>query len=102
MLSEARISILRIAGYLVESASSIGEAIDLFREGDFDLVVLCHSIPAQEGDSFIRLIRASGSSVPIVCVAPISDCRPETSADLIIDGRPKRAEQSVRALYKIG
>jgi CheY-like chemotaxis protein len=88
LLSETRSSILRAAGYLVESASSIGQAIDLFRDGDFDLVVLCHSIPAQERDLFLRLIRAYGSSVPIVCIAPISDRHPETSADFIIEGRP--------------
>jgi DNA-binding NtrC family response regulator len=100
MLSETRSSILQAAGYLVKSASSIGQASALFRDGDFDLVALCHSIPDQERDPFIRLIRASGSSVPIVYVAPISDQPPETSVDLIIGSRPMELLGGVETALK--
>jgi DNA-binding response OmpR family regulator len=89
MLLDTRSTILRAGGYLVESASTTGQAIELFREVDFDLVVLCHSIPAGETDPLIRLIRASGSTVPIVCVAPLSDHHLQTSADLVVDSRPQ-------------
>ena len=42
-----RCSILRSAGYMVAEASSIAESLELFKDADFDLVLLCHSIPVQ-------------------------------------------------------
>jgi hypothetical protein len=42
-------------------------AIDDFQEGDFDLVVLSHSLPMASRERLLSLIRASGSRVPVVC-----------------------------------
>jgi DNA-binding response OmpR family regulator len=47
-LLETRNIVLRSAGYLVESASSMNEAVHRFLAGDFDLVILCHSVPIRE------------------------------------------------------
>jgi DNA-binding response OmpR family regulator len=57
---------------MVVSASSIREAVDRFQDGDFDLVILCHSIPTKDRERLITLIRASGSLTPIVCIAKTS------------------------------
>jgi hypothetical protein len=57
---------------MVVSASSVKEAIDLFLAGDFDLVILCHSIPATDRERLTCLIRASGSLTPIVSIAETS------------------------------
>jgi CheY-like chemotaxis protein len=61
-------SVWRSAGYFVESADSIGEAIDLFNGGDFDLVVLGDSISIDSGERLTRLIRATGSQTPVVVI----------------------------------
>lgn len=61
--------LLRSAGYIVQSASSIERAINSFREGDFDLVVMCHSLSEEERVRLTRYIREDGSSVPIIGVA---------------------------------
>ena len=37
-------AIWKAAGYIAVSAASIKEAIDFFRAGDFDLVLISHSI----------------------------------------------------------
>jgi len=58
----------RSAGYFVVSAYSIGEAIDLFKDGDFDLVVLGKSISNDNRDRLISLIRASGSQTPVAFI----------------------------------
>jgi len=43
---DARAKVLQQAGYTVESSLSFTTAIDKFLgAGDFDLVLLCHSIP---------------------------------------------------------
>jgi hypothetical protein len=55
-------------GYIVTSTASIRDAITHYHAGDFDLVLLGHSIPAEERERLTFLIRASGSLVPIVSI----------------------------------
>jgi DNA-binding response OmpR family regulator len=61
-----RVLVLQSAGYLVEQASSVTKAIDLFQAGDFNLVLLCHSVPRKDRDRLTSLIRDPGSRTPIV------------------------------------
>ena len=60
------------AGCYVTSAGSISEAIVQFRDGDFDLIILGHSIPIESCERFMFLIRISGSRIPVVCVTDSS------------------------------
>jgi DNA-binding NarL/FixJ family response regulator len=62
-------SVWKSAGYIVSLAGSIREAIDRFRAGDFDLVLLGDSIPAENRERLTFLIRAFGSHVPVVSIA---------------------------------
>jgi CheY-like chemotaxis protein len=68
-LMRTRSLVLQSAGYIVESASSLKEAVTRFRGGDFDLVLLCHSIPMKDRDQLTCLIRATGSLTPVVSIA---------------------------------
>jgi CheY-like chemotaxis protein len=68
-LLKTRNLVLQSAGYMVESASSVKEAVDRFQSGDFDLVLLCHSVPRKDRDRLTSLIRTSGSLTPIVSIA---------------------------------
>lgn len=68
----SRSEVLKSAGYMVVSALSIREAVDRFQDGDFDLIILCHSIPTKDRERLIGLIRASGSLTPIICIAKTS------------------------------
>lgn len=58
----------RSAGYFVVSAGSIGEALDLFNEGDFDLVALGDSISMENRARLTSRIRASGSQTPVALI----------------------------------
>lgn len=60
--------LLQSAGYAVVTARSAKEAIDRFLAGDFDLVLLCHSLPEKERDGLACLIRASGSLTPVITI----------------------------------
>ncbi len=71
-LLQSRRSVWQSAGYYVTSAGSIREGIAQFHEGDFDLVLLSHSIPAESRERLAFLIRASGSRIPVVCVSDSS------------------------------
>jgi CheY-like chemotaxis protein len=88
-LLDTRNLILRSAGYMVEPARSIGQAISHFRAGDFDLVVVCHSVPAQDRDRLASLIRTSGSATPIVCISAMTGEQHDAFADAIIESDPR-------------
>lgn len=98
IVQETRGSVLQAGGYVVEFAWSTTEAIHRFRDGDFDLVLLCHSISDADKEWLIRQIRAEGSSVPILCVASISDRTPERFAELTVDSNPS---EMLRGIEKV-
>jgi CheY-like chemotaxis protein len=61
--------VLQSAGYTVVAAYSIKEAVDRLQGGDFDLVLLCQSLPANERDGLSCWIRASGLRIPVASVS---------------------------------
>jgi CheY-like chemotaxis protein len=74
-LMRTRGLVLQSEGYIVESASSLKEAVDRFQAGDFDLVLLCHSIPMKDRDHLTCLIRATGSLTPVAFIArSLAEC----------------------------
>lgn len=70
----------QLAGYHITSAGSIREAIVQFRDGDFDLILLDHSIPIESRERLTFLIRTSGSQTPVVCLTD-SPCDDDSFAD---------------------
>ena len=82
-LMTTRDLVLQSAGYAVVEASSLKEAVDHFQSGDFDLVLLCHSVPAGGRERLTSLIRASGSRIPIVSIAgSLGECDPFANSTL--------------------
>ena len=55
------------------AANSVKEAINHFKAGDFDLVLLGHSVPVDAKERLAFLIRATGSRVPVVSIAGSSE-----------------------------
>ena len=68
-LLESQRAAWKSAGYFVISTASVKDAIDHFQNGDFDLLLLGHSIPAEARERLTFLIRATGAHVPVVCIA---------------------------------
>jgi len=66
-------TVWRSEGYIVVPATSIPEAIDQFRAGDFDLVLLGDSISLENKEKLTSMIRGSGAQTPVVSVASSSD-----------------------------
>ena len=56
----------KAAGYIIQFAGSIKDAINHFRAGDFDLVLLGNSISPENKERLTFLIRASGAQTPVV------------------------------------
>jgi CheY-like chemotaxis protein len=89
-LLETRNLILRAAGYKVEGTASIKQAIRQIQEGNFDLVLLCHSIPAPERERLAGLIRASGASTSVVSIATITGGPEDAFVDQTIESDPRK------------
>ncbi len=86
----------RSAGYIVVSASTIREAIDHFKAGDFDLVLLGESISRENKERLTFLIRASGSRTPVASIAnapgdfdSFADATLKGDSDTLLDGISK-------------
>ena len=87
--------VLQSAGYAVVEASSLKEAVDHFQSGDFDLVLLCHSVPAGDREHLTSLIRASGSRIPIVSIArSLGEC--DAFANSTLEDGPNKFVASIR------
>ena len=95
VLSDTRSQLLRNAGYIVVSTISLRKAIACFLEGDFDLVLLCHSIPVQGRERMAQLMREHASRTPIVTVATsVGQCDP--FADATIESDPENLIAGLR------
>jgi len=86
-LSEGQSADWKSAGYLVMSAASIREAILHFLDGDFDIVLLGNGIPSESSERLTFLIRASGSRIPVLCIAN-SSCDTDSFADATVRNEP--------------
>jgi DNA-binding response OmpR family regulator len=67
-LMKIRSLILLNAGYAVRDATSVRQALKVFEAGDFDLVLICHSIREQERLQLIEAIRVTSSSAKIIVI----------------------------------
>lgn len=89
----------RSAGYYVTSTASIKEAINHFEAGDFDLVLLGHSLPEEAKERLALLIRATGSRVPLACIA-VSSGHHDSFADATFEQDSSELLSSIDALLK--
>jgi DNA-binding response OmpR family regulator len=68
-LLETRSLMLKTAGYTVVEQSSTQEAANQFLAGDFDAVLLCHSLTQDQRSWLIGLIRSHSPSTPILIIS---------------------------------
>jgi DNA-binding response OmpR family regulator len=94
-LLRTRALVLQSAGYVVQSASSVKDAVRSFLAGDFDLVLLCHSVPSLERDRLTCLIRASGSHTPVASVSGNS-CPNDAFVTATLEDGPDKLLRGIR------
>ena len=94
-LMTARMLALQSAGYVVVRGSSLKETVHHLQSGDFDLVLLCHSVPATDRERLTSLIRASGSRIPIVSIAgSLGEC--DAFANATLEDGPNKFLAGIR------
>jgi DNA-binding response OmpR family regulator len=96
-LLDTRRMVLQTAGYIVVTAGSIKEAFHLCLNHDFDLVVLCHSIPERDRDGLTCMIRASGSLTPVVAITKLSG-QHDVFANATLDADPPKLLIGIRGV----
>lgn len=101
MILSTRCQILQSAGYAIQAASSISEAITLFHGADFDLVPVCHSIPQQDRDRLMHMIRSSRSQIRIYTVAPATSHLQADSSDGVLSNLPTRLLVELEAALRV-
>jgi DNA-binding response OmpR family regulator len=97
VLVETRSQVLRTSGYVVVPAFTLGQAMDEFLQGDFDLVLLCHSIPENARERLVDVLRKHTSRTPIVSVASFEG-QFDAFADATIENDPTLLIASLRKI----
>lgn len=80
----ARNDMLAVAGYAVSSPRHPGDAVQLFRQNTYDVVVIGHSVTAGERKEILDALERIGPRVPVIFAAPDGE-PPEPRADAIVD-----------------
>jgi DNA-binding response OmpR family regulator len=97
VLLETRSQVLQAAGYTVIPERSLKKAVARFREEDFDLVLLCHTIPAQDRERLTQLLREHTSRTPIVSIS-CSVSGLDSFADATLGNEPEELLLGLREL----
>ena len=84
LLLFTRNRVLEEAGYSITPATTATETVERFFAGDFDLIVLCHSIPLEERERIATLVRMHSPSTPVIVLADLPTRKYEFG-DMTID-----------------
>ena len=90
-----RTLVLQAAGYVVIKTYSLEDADAQFQAGDFDWILLCHSVTAVDRERLTSFIRASGSRIPVISIAEnLGEC--DAFANATLEDGPNKFLASVR------
>ena len=72
-LAETRRQIMKELGCIVETVPTPQEAMRAFRDGDFDLVLLCQTITQLEKRKLVARMKSEKPSIPIISIRTSGD-----------------------------
>jgi CheY-like chemotaxis protein len=96
---------LEFDGHRVETATSATEALKLYDEGHFDIVVTDYSMPNTKGDQLAMAIKARNQNQPVIMITAYAEMlqfsgNPLTGVDLMIS-KPFLLENLREAVAKV-
>jgi len=65
---------LNFDGHVVQTASNAKEALAMFEEGKFDLVITDFAMPIMKGDELAAAIKARCPNQPVVMITAYAEC----------------------------
>jgi DNA-binding response OmpR family regulator len=69
VLMPIRTLLLENAGYHTVEVFSWGETLKQLKANTFDLLLICHSVPAEEQAALVESIRPLRRTLPILCLS---------------------------------
>jgi DNA-binding response OmpR family regulator len=100
LLLQTRSQVLRSAGYTVVTALSLDQSLKEFRGGDFDLVILCHSIPQPERELFTNAVHSHSPKTPVIVISATLSSM-DRFADAMVENEPAVLLQEIpRVLHR--
>jgi DNA-binding response OmpR family regulator len=97
LLLQTRCQVLQSAGYTVVSALSLDESLKEFRSGDFDLVILCHSIPEPDRELLTKAVHSYSPKTPVIVVSATLSAM-DRLADAMVESEPTILLQEIPKL----
>jgi len=97
--------LLEFDGHVVETASSGEDALALFEQGKFDVVITDYAMPAMKGDQLALAIKARAPNQPIVMITAYAEKletsgNPLTGIDCVIS-KPFKLEDLRAVVAKV-
>jgi CheY-like chemotaxis protein len=97
LLLDTRSQVLRSDGYTVVTALSSEQALQQFKSGDFDLVILCHSIPISERERLADAMHRHSPNTPVVLVSR-TPAQQATGGDASVASDPEQLLRDIPAI----
>lgn len=101
----ARKALLQELGATVVTSSSPAEALELFAERPFDLVVTDYKMPRMNGDEFIARLRKLAPAVSVILLSGFADSlglnEDNTGADVVIMKSNNEVAHLVRSVARL-
>ncbi len=95
ILRKKRNSVLAACGYQIAEASDCCEVVDKLLNGDFDLVLLCNSLPEEERRLLARIISIQSPSTPVVLISDRQNNEEIQLGGRTVECRPEQLLQVV-------
>lgn len=71
VLMAVRALLLREAGYQVQNTFSRESVMRHLESGEFHLLIICHTVPSDDQNSFIASVHKLRPGLRIVCLSPL-------------------------------
>jgi DNA-binding response OmpR family regulator len=98
-LLRLRNAVLKTRDYTVVAAMTTAEVISKFHEGDFDIVLLCHTIPLEDQKAISNAVRSASPSTPVLAVTHSGEISPYS--DLLVENNPEAILRSVHIAERL-
>ena len=94
-LMSSRTLILRAAGYVVEESYTVDKAINLVEADSIDVTLICHTIPKNDQQVLITIVREKRRLMPVLCIRS-SAFESAPRSCIAVDNEPEALLNAVR------
>lgn len=101
----ARRAALEEHGYETAAAANGADALEVFQQAEYDLVVTDYRMPKMNGSELIEALRKLRPELPVVLLSGFAEtgglCEANTGANVVLQKGPTEGLQLVRAVNRL-